>query len=171
VAICDEVTITWRDDPAEADSLADFFVRQADPDYISHGELQLGRAIDPEHWSPDLATLVADEIRGACENGVQSERRVVGASIESRLAAMAVVSFHRGFPSGYLVLEDLVVDKALRRNGIGDAVLKWIEKEARNAGCRRIFLESSIRNRDAHGFFERHGFRPCSMVMMKSVGA
>ena len=167
----DQLNITWCEDPLEADSVASFFVRHVDSDYISHGELQLGRATDPEQWSPDLALLVADEIRGAIEDGAQSERRVVTADIGSRLAAMALVGFHRGFHSGYVVLEDLVVDKALRRNGIGDAVLKWIEKEAGSAGCQRIFLESSIRNRGAHNFFERHGFRPCSLVMMKSAGA
>jgi GNAT superfamily N-acetyltransferase len=171
VAMCDQLNITWCDDPAEADSVASFFAQHVDSDYISHGELQLGRATDPEHWSPDLARLIADEIRCAGENGAHSERRVVTASIGSRLAAMALVGFHRGFHSRYVVLEDLMVDKALRRNGIGDAVLKWIEKEVRTAGCERMFLESGIRNREAHGFFERHGFRPCSLVMMKSVGA
>jgi GNAT superfamily N-acetyltransferase len=169
--MCDELNITWRHDPADADSLAGFFVQHVDSDYISHGELQLGRATDPEHWSPDLARLVADEIRGASENGAQSGLRVVTASIGSRLAAMALVNFHRGLHSCYAVLEDLVVDRALRRNGIGGAVMKWIEEEVRTAGCQRIFLESGIRNRDAHGFFERHGFRPCSLVMMKSIGA
>jgi GNAT superfamily N-acetyltransferase len=167
----DQLNITWCDDPAEADSLAGFFVQHVDADYISHGELQLGRATDPEHWSPDLARQIGDEIRSAAENGVRSERRVITASIGSRLAAMALVSFHCGFHSGYVVLEDLVVDKALRRNGIGGAVLKWFEKEVGTAGWQRIFLESGIRNSDAHGFFERHGFRPCSLVMMKSVGA
>jgi hypothetical protein len=33
-----------------------------------------------------------------------------------------------------------------------------------------MFLESGIKNHDAHRFFERHGFRPCSLVMIKSVG-
>ena len=177
----DELIINWWKERAErldtgvsnqdlsAEQLAAFFAQQVDHSYISHGELQIGRAIDSEHWSPDLVQLVAEEIKGARENGSPSALRIVTAAVESRLAAMALVNFHKGLHSCYVVLEDLVVDKALRHQGIGVALLTWIEQQTRSAGCRQIYLESGITNHDAHRFFERHGFRPCSIVMMKSV--
>ncbi len=167
----EELIITWCKDPADADSAAAFFVRQVSPAYISHAELQLGRAIDSEHWSPNLAQLVADEIRAAAANGTRSGLRVAMATKGSQLRAMALVSFHCDLDSSYAVIEDLVVDKALRRHGIGNALLIWIEQEVRTAGCQQIFLESGISNREAHHFFEQHGFRPCSVVMRKSVDA
>jgi GNAT superfamily N-acetyltransferase len=170
MSICDQLSIAWCNDPAEADSLAGFFVQHVAPAYISHGELQVGRASDPEHWSPDLTHLIVDQIRGTLDNSVASGLRVATASITSGLAALALVSFHRGLHSAYAILEDLVVNGALRHNGIGGAVLEWIENEVRTAGCQRMFLESGIKNHDAHRFFERHGFRPCSLVMIKSVG-
>jgi GNAT superfamily N-acetyltransferase len=48
-------------------------------------------------------------------------------------------------------------------------VLDWIAAEARAHGIRRLFLESGANNERAHAFFEREGFRPTSVVMMKSL--
>lgn len=162
------LTIEWCGDPAESTLLAEFFVRHVDPSYISHGELQVGRAIDPEHWSLDLQRVVADEISAAA-GGSEPEKRIAMARIGGSLAALAVVSFHAGFGTPFAILEDLVVDRSLRRKGIGATVLAWIEREARAAGCQSAFLESGLHNHDAHQFFDRNGFRSCSIVMMKSL--
>jgi len=164
----EELTIRWCDDPAQADCLAEFFVRHVDPDYISHGEVQLGRAADLRHWSPDLARIVAAEIRAAT-GGSEPGKRILMARMRTNLVALAVVSFHAGGGTSFAILEDLVVDRSLRRGGIGARILEWIEQEARVDGRRSVFLESGARNLEAHAFFERHGFHPCSVVMMKSL--
>ncbi len=164
--------IAWCSRREEADALAEFFVRHVQPGYISHGEIQLGRAEDEHRWSRDLRERVAAEVRSKIPEPAQPPGgpRVLAASDGGELVAMALVTFHQDGGAPYGVLEDLVVHSARRRQGIGDAVLHWIEGEARAWGAARLFLESGIHNEAAHAFFERHGFRTCSITMMKALG-
>ena len=75
--MADELSVNWCGDPAEAGRLAQFFVQQVDPDYLSHSEMQMGRAIDPGHWSIDLERVVAGEIRGAAAGAEPGKRIAV----------------------------------------------------------------------------------------------
>jgi GNAT superfamily N-acetyltransferase len=157
--------IHWCEDADAAESLSKFFTAHVDTTYISHGEMQLGRAVDRGHWSPHLAGIVADEIREAAVNTEPHGRRVVTARNGSGLVALAIVSFE----SGYAVLEDLVIARPFRRRGAGEAVLRWIETQAAARNCSRIYLESGAGNDEAHAFFKRQGYEPCSVVMAKDI--
>ncbi len=86
-----------------------------------------------------------------------------------RLVALAYVAFAASAPVPFAIVEDLIVSPAVRGRGAGKAVLEWIAAEARGRGIRRLFLESGIGNERAHAFFEREGFRPTSVVMMKEL--
>ncbi len=158
----DALTIRWCADPAVAAELATFFAANITPDYISHSELQSPRALDIGVWSPDIAIQVLDEITdritregGTITPGTESYP-VMEARIDGRLVGVALVSFFLA-PAvvPYAVLEDITVDRTMRDRGIG---------------CARIFLESGIANHHAHALFERVGFSPCSVVMMKPLG-
>jgi hypothetical protein len=49
-------------------------------------------------------------------------------------------------------------------------MLNWLERQFREAGhIRHIFLESGRSNSTAHGFFHHHGYRQCSVTMMKEI--
>lgn len=50
------------------------------------------------------------------------------------------------------------VEPALRRQGVGTAMLAWLEACALTAGLRWINLEARETNRAAHAFYERHGY-------------
>ena len=54
--------IDWCKDPAEIDQIAAFFARNVTRSYISHSELQFGRAIAPDKWFPNLETVLKAEI-------------------------------------------------------------------------------------------------------------
>ena len=56
--------VRWCTDPGRAQELAQFFVANITPDYISHSELQGDRALDIGKWQPGLADIVAREIKG-----------------------------------------------------------------------------------------------------------
>jgi GNAT superfamily N-acetyltransferase len=166
----------WCADPAAAPELAAFFAANITPDYISHSELQSRRALDIGVWSPNIAALVLEEIsdriareRGRIAPGGESWP-VMEARIAGHLAGVALASFFLD-PAvvPYAVLEDIAVDKALRGQGIGTKLIGWITDEAVGAGCARIFPESGIGNHHAHELFEREGFQPCSVVMMKPL--
>ncbi len=59
----------------------------------------------------------------------------------------------------FAVVENLVVDKAHRGKGIGQALLRQVEQFCLSRNCSKMMLFSSVIRVDAHRFFERVGFR------------
>jgi N-acetylglutamate synthase-like GNAT family acetyltransferase len=55
-------------------------------------------------------------------------------------------------------VENVVIDPASRRNGYGEALMRYAVEEARRAGCYKIVLTSNKRRADAHRFYRRLGF-------------
>ena len=137
--------------------------------YISHSELQFGRAIAPDRWIDDLVGKFRAEIadRVPCAPGAML--RVAGAYRGDELIGMAYVTFDATVPIPFIVLEDIVVDQGERGSGIGQTILDWVFAQARQEGIRRAFLESGKDNHDAHHFFERNGFHQVSIVMMADL--
>jgi GNAT superfamily N-acetyltransferase len=68
---------------------------------------------------------------------------------------------HRGAPSA--IIEDVAVDPALHRQGIGRAMMKYALQLASENGCYKLVLSSNLKREKAHAFydsldFERHGY-------------
>lgn len=55
-------------------------------------------------------------------------------------------------------IEEIVVHEDLRGKGIGTQLLHQLICLARDAGCRRVELDSAFHRTEAHRFYERHGF-------------
>ncbi len=55
-------------------------------------------------------------------------------------------------------LQDMVVDKERRSEGIGEQLMAAAEQWARARGLTHIELSSNSRRADAHRFYERQGF-------------
>jgi GNAT superfamily N-acetyltransferase len=72
----------------------------------------------------------------------------------------------------HVYVDDLVTRKALRGRGHADAVMAWVENEARSAGCRQLHLDSGLGpdRADAHRFYFRHGLTIVSHHFAKGVG-
>lgn len=73
-----------------------------------------------------------------------------------------------GRPAGYVVLwlageegqvANIAVDRALRRRGLGRALLAQAEAGARQAGARCLTLEVRAGNHEARALYENRGFR------------
>jgi GNAT superfamily N-acetyltransferase len=67
---------------------------------------------------------------------------------------------HRGMPHG--VVEDVAVDPALHRSGIGREMMAHALEVCRAKGCYKLTLSSNLKRAKAHAFydslgFERHG--------------
>lgn len=58
----------------------------------------------------------------------------------------------------YALLENLVVDPAVRGGGVGRALLEHAERVCREHHCTKIMLLSGVQRAEAHGFFERLGY-------------
>ena len=165
----------WCADPAEAGELTEFFITNLTLEYISHSELQSERASSDGTWAPNLKQTIVREIRGR----VRKTKGNVPTSLESapimvartgeRLLGLAMVSFFPRANFPHAIVEDLVVAKGERGRGIGKKMLQWILDEAIRVGCAQAFLESGVGNSAAHEFFEREGFKICSVVMIKPL--
>ena len=77
--------IGWCRDQAMAPALARFFVAHAPPAYISHAELQGGRAEDPGRWAEDLERRIVVDVlrcigRGMTRPRLRAARSSAGAA-------------------------------------------------------------------------------------------
>jgi GNAT superfamily N-acetyltransferase len=164
-------TVAWCGTPSRAAELATFFARNVEADYISHAELQGGRALSPTEWRPNLIEILHTEIdaRLATTPSGPTGQLIAVAEDGSALLALAFVTFADTAPVPFAIVEDLIVAPETRGRGIGKAMLDWIAEEAQARGIRRLFLESGANNRRAHAFFEREGFHPTSVVMMREL--
>jgi GNAT superfamily N-acetyltransferase len=174
-AMFENLQISWCDNPLRAPELANFFARNVEPSYISHSELQGPRAVSPREWRQNLPEILRQEIEPRLS---ASERRtpspssrpiLVAEERDATLVALSLVTFAGDAPVPFAVVEDLVVDPARRGQGIGKTIMEWIVAEVSARKIRRIFLESGLNNQRAHDFFEHQGFRPTSIVMMRSL--
>jgi GNAT superfamily N-acetyltransferase len=168
----EQIEIGWCADRKAAPALAEFFAANVGPEYISHGEIQTGRADKPGSWRPGLSGFIADELGRRLQEQITpaGDFGVVTARAGGELVGLALMSFHVDNSPAYGVIEDLVVGSRQRDRGIGRQILQWIEEDARRRGVSQLFLESGVANRRAHAFFEREGYHTCSVTMMKVLG-
>lgn len=59
----------------------------------------------------------------------------------------------------FLVIENMIVDGAGRRKGVGRALLSEMEKQAKERYCTQMILVTEIERDDACGFYEAFGFQ------------
>ncbi len=166
-----DIEIDWCTDPALAGPLASFFVESVDPSYISHGEIEGGRATAQGCWASDLEARIRRELELAlAPKAHEPAKRIALARRGQAILALSVVSLHDPGRPRYAVIEDLVVTRDERGRGLGAAVLAFTESWLRATGVRRVLLESGVENQQAHEFFARHGFVTCSVTMLKELG-
>jgi ribosomal protein S18 acetylase RimI-like enzyme len=156
----------WND-PADIVEAAAFAgkVIGADPDYISHGEIQTGLSLDGEHWAARLGKLYAEDFADPGERDL-----LVGRDADGAVRAILIVAWEESPRLRFAVIEDMAVDPAIRSSGIGGRLLELAEARIRERGVEWVFLESGLHNKDAHRFFERHGFKTQSKVFARRLG-
>lgn len=71
-----------------------------------------------------------------------------------RIAGFALMNY--GEQEAHLLL--LAVQPARRRQGVGRALLEWLEATARTAGTGVIRVETRAGNADAYAFYRAHGY-------------
>jgi len=112
----------------------------------------------------DIAKLSRDEVERGLPWSWTEDR--VAASIR-HLDINVVVAGDRGAIAGFGImlyrddaahLSLFCVKAANRRQGVGSAILRWLEDVARTAGARRIGLECRRDNAAARNFYGEHGY-------------
>jgi GNAT superfamily N-acetyltransferase len=87
---------------------------------------------------------------------------VLGAKSEGKLmgSLMAVVCHDLvGECRPFMVVENVIVSRGHRRQGIGRRLMRTVERIARQRHCYYIMFVSKSRRTDAHRFYESLGYR------------
>jgi GNAT superfamily N-acetyltransferase len=168
-----EFTIADRN--SDAHELAKLFSQNLSAEYISHGELQGRRALTLGHWTPNIQSVLLHELKERLNEPLKQFpagrdwRGVLQARSGDVLVGLALVTQSHKSVTPFGTIEDLVVDRAHRRNGYGRLFIEWIISEFSQAGIHRTFLESGYENKSAHRLFESLGFKRVSVVMMRDA--
>jgi ribosomal-protein-alanine N-acetyltransferase len=112
----------------------------------------------------DIAALSRDEIEGGLPWS-WDESRVVQ-SIQDRDTNVAIARDARALAGfGIMKYRDetahlllFAVAPALRRRGIGSAILGWLEGVAREGGAKTVSVECRRTNDSARNFYGEHGY-------------
>ena len=67
----------------------------------------------------------------------------------------------------YLYVDDLVTDEGHRSQGVGLAMISWLETHARELGCTSLHLDSANHRIDSHRFYRREGLEDRSLHFVK----
>jgi GNAT superfamily N-acetyltransferase len=100
--------------------------------------------------------------------------RVVASFEDGDEDAAAVAGFrvsHNLAWGRFLYVDDLVTRAVLRGRGHAEAVMGWVDREARRQGCGELHLDSGVgpERQDAHRFYFRHGMRIASYHFSRAL--
>lgn len=147
-----------------AGALAELFVKNCDRSYISHGDIDCGRASTLTEWVPNLHAVLEREIASVLD-GSQTGRRVAAVASDGGYEGFAIV-----FVDGVMAqIEDIIVARNARSLGVGGDMMNLIFDDLRALGVRRVRAESGIRNERAHAFAARQGFVTVSKILQKDL--
>jgi GNAT superfamily N-acetyltransferase len=90
-----------------------------------------------------------------------------GAGLVKGLALWRVVE--NTYEGRRLYVDDLVTDAACRSQGVGKALIAWLEARARMLSCSVLALDSGVGRSDAHRFYFREGFVIPAFCFRKST--
>lgn len=68
------------------------------------------------------------------------------------------VQYELGAKPGELKIDKLYIRYSERGRGLGGALLRHVEQEARAIGCHRLYLQVNKHNTSAIGAYRKHGF-------------
>ena len=68
-----------------------------------------------------------------------------------------------------LYVDDLITDEAQRSQGIGQALLDYLQNRGRELGCDVLALDSGVQRQRAHRFYFREGMHIASFSFKKGL--
>ena len=82
--------------------------------------------------------------------------------------ATVVQAMSIGMEVGYLKLNGIAVLPAWQNKGIGSQLLAHVEQYAQSRGLSSVGLATGFQRKDAHRFYERHGYKTGSFAYFKN---
>jgi ribosomal protein S18 acetylase RimI-like enzyme len=143
-----------------------FFTEHVDVEYISHGEILCGRAVNSERWADNLTDIVTQELVELVDHPEVGSALVI--ECDTKAVGLAI---YKKTGRNSATLEDVIIHKEFRNHGIGSWFMQEFEALLRNEGITSMLLESGVNNVQAHKFFERHGCTMISHTFLKTLSA
>ena len=151
---------------ADAQALADLFIGHitAHPEYISHGEIQMGVGVGTlqgdrfvacpapdarEKWMAYILAEMSNDAIAHVWKAVDAEGTIMGFCV-------ADIEGNKDYSFG--MVGDVLVNPQSRGSGLGNTLLQTAIGWLRSKGIQDIYLESGKDNHNAHRFFEKRGF-------------
>jgi GNAT superfamily N-acetyltransferase len=97
---------------------------------------------------------------------------IYGYEVEGVLRGLVTVSFRWTlFHAGQVaIIEDLVVDEGFKGQGMGTALLDFVENRVVEEGrARTVEVNSDLHRNAAHAFWERHGYARLAYQFRKAL--
>lgn len=98
--------------------------------------------------------------KGGCILVAEAVGRVIG-----MCTGQVVISTAEGGPA--VLVEDMVVDPAHRRRGVGRALIKAMTRWAEEQGATRLQLLADRNNPPALAFYERIGWQSTALICLR----
>ena len=118
-------------------------------------------APDPEKQVRGLCALVADPSGRSCVLAAEKDGRVVG-----MVTVQTLISTAEGGRVG--LVEDVVVDRALRGRGIGTRLLDEAAAWSRRRGLKRLQLLADRENLPAIDFYVRRRWSATDLICLRN---
>ena len=153
----------------ESDSprVKEIFSECFNPQYVSHTEIQEGRATAEGFPLVGAADLLAAEVLRTITDPGRGIMLV--AELGTRIVGFAFSGIETKMGGRYGVCYDLCVLPEARRKGVGRSLITATVSLMETKGVNAVFAESNISNSPAHGLLESLEFRPVSTVFAKIV--
>lgn len=159
-------------DSRDAMRLREIFVSHiaAHPEYISHGEIQMGVGVASHNADGSFVGRVAPDADEMwlkyAEGKIVSDQSCVFLAETSGgdIMGFSIVDIEEDGADPFGMLCDLLVLPQYRSRGIGAALMKFDFEWFSSKGVKDVYLESGKDNHDAHAFFERRGFEHVSNI-------
>lgn len=161
-----------RAEMEDAQILCDIFFEHIDkhPEYISHGEIQMGVG-EGEIRNGRLVTRPAADgrtfwLKYICGNLADSEGAAVFKAVSEtgETAGFCVTEIMEDGAEPFGMICDVLVRESCREKGLGTELLESAKKWLRDKGIRDIYLESGLENHAAHEYFMKRGFVKVSEI-------
>jgi GNAT superfamily N-acetyltransferase len=125
-----------------------------DGEVIARDALELAEPVHRQ-LRPDLGPGYAEKMQAVFRQGGE----MCVALCAGQIVGVAVYRVFENTHAGRrFYVDDLVTEAAARSSGIGAALLRYLEREARRRGCAQLELESGVQRAGAHRFYFREGF-------------
>lgn len=157
---------------ADAELLQQSFINHinAHPEYISHGEIQMGVGVATHTADGSFAGKPSPNASAMWHKYITEKLTSDDAAVfvaedeNGKLLGFSVIDIEEDGADPFGMLCDLLVLPESRSQGIGAALMQHDFEWFYQKGIHDIYLESGRDNHSAHAFFERRGFEHVSNI-------